>query len=154
MGDVVSGIAVIALLGLLFFCLRHRRGRDEFDGNFDPDRVVSYPTGGGTLLHVDLGEETEIAPYPDWWEHAPVWRKLLPRYIATLPHHLGRVTPLKVSYPQAQTSTPRRAQYVHDATSRLAQPTPAPSINNTSSGHETKERETIAGCQGLGLATQ
>ncbi|KAG1728545.1 hypothetical protein EDB19DRAFT_155971 [Suillus lakei] len=64
-GGVVGGIAIIALLGLLFFCLRRRRRRDEFDGNFDPDRVLSHPSGGGTLPQVDLGDENDITPYPD-----------------------------------------------------------------------------------------
>ncbi|KAG1767900.1 hypothetical protein EV702DRAFT_1146015 [Suillus placidus] len=64
-GGVVGGIAAFALLALLLFCLRRRRRRDEFDGNFDPDRVLSHPSGGGTLPQVDLGEENEITPYPD-----------------------------------------------------------------------------------------
>ncbi|KAG2143405.1 uncharacterized protein EDB93DRAFT_1155989 [Suillus bovinus] len=63
-GGVVGGIALLVLLGLVAFCLRRRRRRDEFDGNFDPDRVVSHPSGGGTLPQVDLGDENEITPYP------------------------------------------------------------------------------------------
>ncbi|KAG1873983.1 hypothetical protein F4604DRAFT_1681143 [Suillus subluteus] len=38
----------------------------SFDGNFDPDRVISQPSGGGTLPQVDLGEENEITPYTDY----------------------------------------------------------------------------------------
>lgn len=64
-GGVVGGVAALALLALLLLCLRRRRKRDEFDGNFDPDRVVSHPSGGGTLPRVDLGDESEITPYPD-----------------------------------------------------------------------------------------
>ncbi|KAG2067978.1 hypothetical protein BDR04DRAFT_1104189 [Suillus decipiens] len=64
-GGVIGGIAALAIFALLIFCLRRRRRREEFDGNFDPDRVTSHPSGGGTLPQVDLGEENEITPYPD-----------------------------------------------------------------------------------------
>ncbi|KAG1737981.1 hypothetical protein EDB19DRAFT_1909426 [Suillus lakei] len=60
-GGVVGGIAIIALLGLLFFCLRRRRRRG---GKFDPERIVSHSSGGGTQPQVDLGEETEVTPLP------------------------------------------------------------------------------------------
>ncbi|KAG1723755.1 hypothetical protein EDB19DRAFT_1915939 [Suillus lakei] len=64
-GDIVGGIVVIAFLGLLFFCLRCLRRRDEFDGNFDSDHIVSHPSGGGILPQVDPGEDNEITPYHD-----------------------------------------------------------------------------------------
>jgi hypothetical protein len=34
---------------------------DDFDGNFDPDRVVGHSTGGGTLPQIDLG--AEVTPF-------------------------------------------------------------------------------------------
>ncbi|KAG1824067.1 hypothetical protein DFJ58DRAFT_830661 [Suillus subalutaceus] len=64
-GGVVGGIAAIAIFALLIFCLRRRIRRVESDGNFGPDRVISQPSGGGTLPQVDLGEENEITPYTD-----------------------------------------------------------------------------------------
>jgi len=66
-GGVIGAIALVGLVGLLLFCLRRRRRKNEFDGNFDPDRVFSQPSGGGTLPQVDLGDDHEITPlpYPD-----------------------------------------------------------------------------------------
>ncbi|KAF8815246.1 hypothetical protein BYT27DRAFT_6734866 [Phlegmacium glaucopus] len=56
-GGAVGGIAVLIILAaLVFFCLRKRR-KDEFDGNFDPAHVSSVKGGGGTLPHIDLGED-------------------------------------------------------------------------------------------------
>ena len=48
---------------LIWFLLRRRRNKLEFDGNFDPDHVTSkqhqgYGAGGGaTLPRMDLGDE-------------------------------------------------------------------------------------------------
>jgi len=54
-GGVVGGIAALAIISfLLWYCVRKRK-RDEFDGNFDPDRVV----GGSPGRDVDL----DVAPY-------------------------------------------------------------------------------------------
>lgn len=65
-GGVVGGLAVIALLGLLFFWLRRRRRRSQFDGNFDPDRIVPHPSGDGTNRpQIDLGDENVITPFDD-----------------------------------------------------------------------------------------
>jgi hypothetical protein len=41
--------------------LRHRHNEDDFDGNFDPDRVVGHSSGGGTLPRIDLG--ADVIPY-------------------------------------------------------------------------------------------
>jgi hypothetical protein len=61
-GGVVGGIVVLGVLGLvLFFCLKRRNNLDDFDGNFDPDRVVGHSTGGGTLPQIDLG--AEVTPF-------------------------------------------------------------------------------------------
>jgi len=44
---------------LLWYCIRKRK-QDDFDGNFDPDRVVgTSPSGAGTLPQLDL----DVAPY-------------------------------------------------------------------------------------------
>lgn len=61
-GGVVGGLAALGIIGLLVFCLlRRQRHEDDFDGNFDPDRVVVHSSGGGTLPHIDLG--AEVTPY-------------------------------------------------------------------------------------------
>lgn len=58
----MGGVAVLALLGFgVFWFLKRRGNKDEFDGNFDPDRVVGHSTGGGTLPQIDLGDE--VTPY-------------------------------------------------------------------------------------------
>ncbi|KAI0311309.1 hypothetical protein OF83DRAFT_770230 [Amylostereum chailletii] len=54
-GGVVGGVAGLAvLLALAFFLWRRNRNKDDFDGNFDPDRVVHHSG------HADL--DAEIAP--------------------------------------------------------------------------------------------
>lgn len=66
-GGTIGGVAGVAALGLLvLFLVRRRRRYSDFDGNFDPDRVVNHTAGGGgggTLPNVDLAG-TEITPYP------------------------------------------------------------------------------------------
>ncbi|KAF8126270.1 hypothetical protein EV363DRAFT_1418818 [Boletus edulis] len=62
-GAVVGGVIGVALVALLLFCIRKRARKDEFDGNFDPDRVVGHAdVGGGTLPQVDLADE--VTPFP------------------------------------------------------------------------------------------
>jgi hypothetical protein len=59
----VGGVAVIIILALLLFCIRKRARKDEFDGDFDPDRVLGHADlGGGTLPNVDLTDE--VSPFP------------------------------------------------------------------------------------------
>lgn len=57
-GGVAGGIAgLVAILLIGLFCWRrNRRRRDDFDGNFDPDRVV------GHAGHTDLAG-AEVTPY-------------------------------------------------------------------------------------------
>lgn len=64
-GGVVGGLAALGILGaLLLYCIRRKRNADDFDGNFDPDRVVGHSGGGGgTLPQVDLGEGVVAEPY-------------------------------------------------------------------------------------------
>ncbi|EMD40245.1 hypothetical protein CERSUDRAFT_112437 [Gelatoporia subvermispora B] len=61
-GGVVGGVAGLAALALVIFFLCRRRRRDDFDGNFDPDRVVGH-SGGGTLPQIDLAGADEVEPY-------------------------------------------------------------------------------------------
>ncbi|TBU61816.1 hypothetical protein BD310DRAFT_946269 [Dichomitus squalens] len=63
-GGVVGGIAGLAILATLaYFLLRRRRDKDDFDGNFDPDRVVGLSGNNhGTLPDIDLGADN-ITPY-------------------------------------------------------------------------------------------
>jgi len=55
-------MVVLGVIGLvLFFFLKRRNNLEDFDGNFDPDRVVGHSTGGGTLPQIDLG--AEVTPF-------------------------------------------------------------------------------------------
>jgi len=56
----VGGVVVLAVIAiLLWYCVRKRRD-DDFDGNFDPDRVVGTSPGrAATLPRLDL----DVAPY-------------------------------------------------------------------------------------------
>jgi hypothetical protein len=64
-GAVGGGVVALALAALFFFCLRRRRSlKDEFDGDFDPDRVIGHSAGGGTLPQLDLADEVTPIPQP------------------------------------------------------------------------------------------
>ncbi|KAF7982681.1 hypothetical protein HWV62_27166 [Athelia sp. TMB] len=64
-GGVVGGIvALVVICLLILFCIRRNKNKDDFDGNFDPDRVVGHSTGGGTLPQIDLGDEEAAAATP------------------------------------------------------------------------------------------
>lgn len=55
----------LAVIGLLIlFCIRRKKNQDDFDGNFDPDRVLGHSSGGGTLPQVDLGDDEAAAATP------------------------------------------------------------------------------------------
>ena len=64
MGGAVGGVAGLAILvALLYFFCKNRRKRDEFDGNFDPDRVVGLSGDHrGTLPDIDLAADN-VTPY-------------------------------------------------------------------------------------------
>lgn len=64
-GGVVGGIAGLAALILLLWFCRRRSKRDEFDGNFDPDRVGIGKGGRGDLLAAGSGASpgAEVTPY-------------------------------------------------------------------------------------------
>jgi hypothetical protein len=56
-GGVAGGIAALAAAIIIFlFCWRRNRRPEEFDGNFDPDRVVRHAG------HTDLAG-AEVTPY-------------------------------------------------------------------------------------------
>lgn len=62
-GAVVGGVAGIVVLTLILLCIRRRTRKDDFDGNFDPDRVIGHTDGGGgTLPNVDLADD--VTPFP------------------------------------------------------------------------------------------
>lgn len=58
-GGIAGGIiGLIAILLIGLFCWRRNRRRsDDFDGNFDPDRVVRH------VGHTDLAGGAEVTPY-------------------------------------------------------------------------------------------
>lgn len=65
-GGVVGGIVALAALVLLAWYLRRRRAQDDFDGNFDPDRVVQRNSTighGGAGAAGDLLGGAEVTPY-------------------------------------------------------------------------------------------
>ncbi|OCH91619.1 hypothetical protein OBBRIDRAFT_516359 [Obba rivulosa] len=63
-GGVVGGIAGLAALALVLYFFCRRRKRNDFDGNFDPDRVVGLSgAGGATLPRIDLAGADEVEPY-------------------------------------------------------------------------------------------
>lgn len=68
-GGVVGGIAALVALLLLLWFVRRRRRNNEFDGNFDPDRVTAVGgTGGaGGMRQADLlgagATGAEVTPY-------------------------------------------------------------------------------------------
>lgn len=57
----MGGVGGAIVLAIIAWLLLRRRRRDDFDGDFDPDRVVGGRTGGG----VDLvgGEAGAVDPY-------------------------------------------------------------------------------------------
>ena len=72
-GGVVGGaIGLLAIIMIVFFILRRRKQKDEFDGNFDPDRLDPERFGGsatrpGAMPDVDLvgAEVTPFQYHPD-----------------------------------------------------------------------------------------
>ncbi|KAG2356023.1 hypothetical protein BDR07DRAFT_1464256 [Suillus spraguei] len=183
-GGVVGGVAVVALFGLCVFCLRRRRRRNEADGNLDPDRIVSHPSGGGTRPQIDLGEGNEITPYPDRGVsmRQPEVSSNLPASATTgavaspsirhtisspsqysdtatspgegYPSH-GFVRPELGQYPQGGPNTYAMQQADWHTPRPLT--SPAQSVSNASSSSRgMKERETAsaAGRQGRSLPTQ
>lgn len=59
----MGGVAGLALLALLVWFIRRRRSKDEFDGNFDPDRVVRRPGMVDLMTGAGGAEGAEVTPY-------------------------------------------------------------------------------------------
>ncbi|KAG1809167.1 uncharacterized protein BJ212DRAFT_1484677 [Suillus subaureus] len=179
-GGVVGGVVVIiALLGLFFFCLRRRRRRNEFDGNLDPDHLVSHPSGGRAQPQIDLGEENEITPLP-YPDHNRSMRQygespFQPAGAAASAGIHSTTSPLSSPSQYSDTATspgegypsqgfvrPGPSMYpMQQAGWHTPRPltSPAPRVSNasaSSSGHGMKERgaAATAGRQGLALPTQ
>lgn len=60
-GGVVGGVAGLAILAAVLFMLCRRSRRHDFDGNFDPDRVVGLTDGRDGP--VDLIGAENVTPY-------------------------------------------------------------------------------------------
>lgn len=147
----------------------------------DPDRIISHSSGGETRPQIDLGEETEITPYPDRGGIMHQYREpltLLP-VGATLSATAGPSTHPTVSSPSQYSDTatspgegypsqgfvrPELGQYPHGGPNMYAiQQTdwhtprplasPAQSLSNASSSSRgMKERETAAAAGRQGLS--
>ena len=66
-GVVGAAIAVFAVIVAIFFFLKRRKGNDDFDGNFDPDRLDTERLGGnarrpGAMPDIDL-DGAEVTPF-------------------------------------------------------------------------------------------
>lgn len=84
-GGVVGGIAFIGVAVLLLLWFRRRSVKQDFDGDFDPDRVSGRP---GMLPHVDLGDDAVVEPY-QYGSQAPSMRQST----APLVNQSGNVSP-------------------------------------------------------------
>ncbi|KAG9310794.1 hypothetical protein JVU11DRAFT_8644 [Chiua virens] len=183
-GAVVGGVAGLAILVLLIFCIRRRTRKDDFDGNFDPDRVIGHAEGGtgGTLPNVDLADEVTPFPRP-YSDHGSMRQYGDSPYLA-LPSSVtsgqtssdfyppGATSPTLDAQPRQYMKTgfapPPSAGYVPPdmrgggpgewSTRSGGSPPPSTvSYNTSSSARGTKEREAMGrGGQGTGLtlATQ
>jgi hypothetical protein len=180
-GAVVGGVAGITILAFLLFCIRRRARKDEFDGNFDPDRVVGHSDGGGgTLPNVDLADE--VTPFPQSYAdqgsssmrqygnspYIPVPSSLAASGRASTefyPHGVAGAGASTIDAQPRQFMPPPGA-YAPPMTMYGTGPvdwhTPRPGVspppstvsNNTSSTRATKEREAMGRGTGLTLATQ
>lgn len=67
-GGVVGGaLAILAIILIIFFILKRRRNTEDFDGDFDPDRLDPERFGGsatrpGALPNIDL-VGAEVTPF-------------------------------------------------------------------------------------------
>ena len=67
-GGVVGGaVGLLAIILIIFFFLKRRKQKDEFDGNFDPDRLDPERFGGsatrpGAMPNIDL-VGAEVTPF-------------------------------------------------------------------------------------------
>lgn len=178
-GAVVGGVAGITILAFLLFCIRRRARKDEFDGNFDPDRVVGHTDGGGgTLPNVDLADEVTPFPQPYTDQGSSSMRQYgkppyipVPSSFAASGHASTEFYPPGAADADAQPRQfmPPQGAYIppinmygtgpvdwHSPRPGVSPP-PSTVSNTTSSTRATKEREAMGrGGQGMGLtlATQ
>lgn len=67
-GGVVGGaVGLLAIIMIVFFLLKRRKQKDDFDGNFDPDRLDPERFGGsavrpGAMPNIDL-VGAEVTPF-------------------------------------------------------------------------------------------
>lgn len=63
-GGAIGGIVVLAVIVLLFYFIRRRSSKNEFDGDFEKDRIINHSGGGSALPQLDLSEEANnITPF-------------------------------------------------------------------------------------------
>jgi len=122
-------LAALGLIGLIVFCLlRRRHNEDDFDGNFDPDRVVGHSSGGGTLPQIDLG--AEVTPYA-YGPHNNVGQPAMAQYN----HGDSPYTAMRpMSPPHSMPSQYTRPPSDYNQTSYNQAPGPGPA-SDTSGSH-------------------
>ncbi|KAI6161052.1 hypothetical protein EDD17DRAFT_1759715 [Pisolithus thermaeus] len=59
-GGVVGGVVVLVVIAFLIYFIRRRSSGNEFDRNFEPDRVINQSGRGDTLPQLDLSDEANI----------------------------------------------------------------------------------------------
>lgn len=63
-GGVVGGVVVLVVIALLIYFIWRRSSKNESDGDYEPDRIINRPGGGGTLPQLDLSDEANnIIPF-------------------------------------------------------------------------------------------
>ncbi|GBE82992.1 hypothetical protein SCP_0500350 [Sparassis crispa] len=144
-GGVVGGVvgAIILVTLLWFICRRRRAKRDDFDGNFDPDRVVGGSArDGATLPAIDLAGADEVTPY----SYSPAQQEM--RQQADVPAFLAagaagamsdRRSPPATSAPSQYSQSSDQGQGAYNVgaipTGEFRHPSPGPSLAMTSSTH-------------------
>ncbi|KAI5985747.1 hypothetical protein EDD15DRAFT_2301092 [Pisolithus albus] len=59
-GGVVGGVVVLVVIALLIYFIRKHSSKNEFDGDYEPDRIIR----GGSLPQLDLSDEANnIIPF-------------------------------------------------------------------------------------------
>jgi len=89
----VGGIAALAIISFLLWYCVHKRKRDEFDGNFDPDRVV----GGSPGRDVDI----DVTPYSYNPDEAGTGGYNNQAPVMPMPQHSGHAMSQRIGAPAA-----------------------------------------------------
>ena len=120
-----TGIAVLAILGFaLLFCVRRRRTKDLFDGDFDPDRVVSGRPGSGTLPGVKLTTDDDTDDGMGGRLANGVSGIVTP--FTYKPSPLSQATPMRQTYGDIGTGAGAAAAYSNSAPSNEMSPPHSP----------------------------